>query len=176
MAAPYYESLETQEGWREYLQQLIKKSDKALYRAILAIYNNQTDEERATGSSVEDNGIGFTKWDAGDMTAIAKKVAAGKALTPGEIAKSRNKMVKYWKQLMYISQRNINRRREEEAARIQAEERGRFRNVNDAMVRCMEQGVPCGYGICDECVVGRGVQTCMDSMPVGCCLPGHSDV
>lgn len=106
MAAPAYMSCKTQEEWKAYLQNLVKTNDKALLRSILVIYNSQTDEEQVTGESTEENDVGFTKWDAKEMTAIAKKIQRHEALTKGELAKSRNKMCKYWKQLMVVSQKN----------------------------------------------------------------------
>lgn len=158
MAAPAYMSCKTQEEWKAYLQNLVKTNDKALLRSILVIYNNQTDEEQVTGESTEENDVGFTKWDAKEMTAIAKKIQRHEALTKGELAKSRNKMCKYWKQLMVVSQKTVARKQEEEYNRLRSEREEQFRTINDAMCRCMEEGTACEYGICDECIVHRGIQ------------------
>ena len=51
----------------------------------------------ALANCFEDNYVGFTKWDAEEMTAIAQKIIRKQKLTDGEVAKSRNKMQKYWK-------------------------------------------------------------------------------
>ena len=102
-----WESFTNQKQWREYLRDLIKTNNKALVRAIVLVYDLQTEREKVAGESIEDNMVGFNKIDAKDLGAIAIKIKAGKTLTEGEIARSRNKMVKYWKQLMWISKRKM---------------------------------------------------------------------
>ena len=98
-----WEYFTNQKQWKLYLKNLVKTNDKALLRAIVLVYENQTAEEKSKDKSIEDNCAGFDKIDAAEMSAIARKVKAGKALTESELAKSRNKMPKYWKQLMIIS-------------------------------------------------------------------------
>ncbi len=49
-------------------------------RALLAIYNNQEDDEKATGQTVLLNGIGFTAFDAELGTKCAKFYAQHKTL------------------------------------------------------------------------------------------------
>ena len=93
-----WEYFTNQKQWKLYLKNLLKTNNNALLKAILLIYDNQTEEEKNKGESIEDNCIGFSKVDAKEMGKIAIKIKAGKALTEGELAKSRNKMQKYWKQ------------------------------------------------------------------------------
>lgn len=113
-----WESFTNQKQWESYLKNLVKINDKALYKSIILIYEMQTDKERYIGESKEENGIGFTKVDAKEMSDIAKKIKQGNELTSGEIAKSRNKMQKYWKQLMIISKRQM---KEAEDAKLNEE-------------------------------------------------------
>lgn len=162
----------TMKQWERYLKDLLKANDKALLKAIVLIYDSQTSEEQAKGQSIEDNAIGFTKVDAEDMGAIARKIKRGEQLTKGELAKSRNKMGKYWKQLMVISkeqqraqeareQQELNEKlaKEEIEAREQdAQAQQMFREHNEVLRRCAEEGVACSYGICDECPVTQGLQ------------------
>ena len=49
--------------------------------AIVAIYDLQTDEEKMTGESKEDNHIGFSKIDAKDLTNIALKIKRNEELS-----------------------------------------------------------------------------------------------
>lgn len=102
-----WEYFTNQKQWKMYLKELLKTNDTALFRAIVLVYNNQTEEEKYRGKSIEENSVGFNKVDAKEMGEIAKKIKSGKPLTKAELAKSRNKMQKYWKQLMIISKNNI---------------------------------------------------------------------
>ena len=152
-----WEGFTNQKQWEDYLKNLVKTNDRALFKAIILIYDMQTNEEKSTGSSVEENKAGFSKVDAYEMGVIAKKIKRDDHLTKGEIAKSRNKMPKYWKQLMIISKRNMQERKEEEAMQEAAQEEYyeqlRFEDVIE------EKTCPCSYGICDECY---GVQMRLD--------------
>lgn len=158
MAAPPYMKLRTQDEWKEYLQKLVRTNDKALVRSVLVIYDRQTPSERISGQSTEDNGIGFSKWDAEEMSKIAIKIKNGLRLSSNELLRARIIMPKYWRQLMEISKVTVARRMEEEYNILRSREAEKFRDANNAMVKCMEEGVQCEYGICDECIVNRGVQ------------------
>lgn len=172
MATAGWQYFTTQKQWEAYLKDLLKTNDKALLRAIVLIYDNQTDEEKYKGESVEDNNVGFTKWDAKEMGDIARKLKRGEPLTTGELAKSRNKMQKYWKQLMHISKRQQEQKAKTEAEALEqklAEEarlaeiedrvgREQFEQHNEMLRRCAEEGIACSYGICDECPVTQGLQ------------------
>ena len=160
-----WDTFTNQAQWEQYLKELVKTNDRALYKAIVLIYKNQTDEEQMKGQSFEDNYVGFTKWDAEEMTAIAQKIIRKQKLTDGEVAKSRNKMQKYWKQLMVISKKNIQQRELEQSQRELEEQRAEFeleqeilRQHNEILRQCAEDGISCGYGICDECVLTTGFQ------------------
>lgn len=156
-----WEHFTTQKQWKAYLKDLLKTNDKALLRAIVLIYDNQTPEEKNKGKSIENNCVGFSKIDAKEMGDIARKIKAGKALTKGELAKSRNKMQKYWKQLMIISKKKAEakklqeqREKELEATEGKWEDKLKLewlREYNEALRRCSEEGVACSFGICDEC-------------------------
>ena len=106
-----WETFTNQKQWEEYLKNLLKTNNKALFKAIVLVYDSQTEEEKRTNESVEDNKIGFSKIDAKDLSAIARKIKREEILTKGEFAKSRNKMPKYWKQLMIISKRNMQKQK-----------------------------------------------------------------
>lgn len=171
-----WEYFTSQKQWEAYLKDLLKTNDQALLKSIVLVYDNQTDEEKNKGESIEDNCIGFSKIDAKEMGDIAKKIKAGKALTKGELAKSRNKMQKYWKQLMIISkkqaeakklqeQKELEDKLAEEVAAIEEEDKlklEQFREHNEILRRCSEEGITCSYGICDECPITTGFQMRMN--------------
>jgi len=168
----------SQKQWEAYLKDLLKTNDKALLRAIVLIYDNQTPEEKDKGESIENNCIGFSKIDAKEMGDIARKIKAGKALTKGELAKSRNKMQKYWKQLMIISKKQaeakkLQKQRELEVKMaeeellaqkedVDVEKLERFRQDIEILRKCSEEGISCEYGICDECLITTGFQIRMN--------------
>lgn len=171
-----WEYFTSQKQWELYLKDLIRMNDTALLQSIVCIYNNQTEEEKNKGKSIEDSCIGFSKIDAAEMGEIARKIKAGKALTKGELAKSRNKMQKYWKQLMIISKQKAESKRkaaeaeelrkaEEEAIALKQHEQERlqrFREYHEVLRRCAEEGIACEYGICDECPITTGFQLKLD--------------
>lgn len=170
MAIAGWQYFTTQKQWEAYLKDLVRTNDKALLKAIVLIDNRQTEEERAKGESTEDNFVGWTKWDAKEMGDIAKKIKREEPLTIGELAKSRNKMCKYWKQLMYISKQQQAAKSnqepkalEQKSLRINVSEQQElkeehFRVSLETMRRCAEDGIACEYGICDECPVTQGFQ------------------
>lgn len=164
----------TQKQWRLYLQDLVKTNDTALLRAIVLIYNNQTYEEKQCKEAKDENDIGFSKHDAKEMSEIAEKILKGEQLTAGELAKSRNKMTKYWHQLMDISlrqqkeQTNIPKQLEPEKVEEPEQDASgedkveQFKSFTEAMRKCSEDGIACEYGICDECPVVTGLQMRMN--------------
>lgn len=166
-----WEYFTSQKQWEAYLKDLLKTNDKALLKAIVLIYDNQTPEEKEKGRSIENNRIGFNKIDAKEMGDIARKIKAGKTLTKGELAKSRNKMQKYWKQLMIISKKRAEAKKLQEQMELEAkmaeeiaaieEEKNKLkleqlREYNETLRRCFEEGIACSYGICDECPIITG--------------------
>lgn len=157
MAAPW-ETFTEDTQWKEYLQNLVSHNDKALMRAIVLIYEQQTLEEKQLGESKEENDAGFTKVDAKVLGDIAEKIKQGQQLTAGELAKSRNKMKKYWKQLMLISKKQQQEKQQLQDAQQMLEKKKQFEESVEVLRKCSEEGVACGYGICDECPVTQGLQ------------------
>lgn len=106
-----WEQLKNQQQWKEYLQNLLRTNDKALYRAIILIAEYQTPHEVVMGATIEHNNVGFGAVDAEMMTALALRLKNGGTLTEREKAISRNKMPKYWKQLYRISKAKMEKER-----------------------------------------------------------------
>ncbi len=82
---------------------LLDKSPAAVMRAITAIYQRQTDDERSGAYTRETNGVGFSKFDAEFMTSLAIQIANGRGLSPKQMAVGRNKIKRYWRQLVEIA-------------------------------------------------------------------------
>lgn len=103
-----WEQFTNQQQWKEYLQNLLRTNKKALYRAIILIADKQTPEEKVWGATIEKNNEGFGAVDAELLTSLALRLKVGGELTERELAICRNKMPKYWRQLMMISKRRMN--------------------------------------------------------------------
>lgn len=170
--AAAYEYFTNQKQWELYLKDLVKSNDNALLKAIVCIYDRQTPDEKNAGETIDENGIGFSKVDAYEMGKIARKIKNGENLTKGELAKSRNKMQKYWKQLMTISKQRLEERKQEQqeelnrklseeaeaATKEKSERLNLFREHIETLRKCSEEGISCEYGICDECPLTTGFQ------------------
>lgn len=89
----------------------IENDDRWLVRAILAIYENQTNEEKSRESTDDDNGIGFTGLDARIFSSFSKQIIRHRnepfkqhpvPLSPKQMAIARKRMGKYSTQLTRI--------------------------------------------------------------------------
>lgn len=87
----------------EQFKQKIMTDDRWLYRAIIAIYERQTDHEKAELTTKEDNGIGFNGVDAFLMSKYAEDLSKYGRLTPNQCKWARRKMPKYALQLVKIA-------------------------------------------------------------------------
>lgn len=89
---------------KERIQGLISQNSLALERALLVIYNNQTQDEKQSGDTAHDNGKGFTGSDARFLSSVASWVKnssyrEGFRLTPGQRDRVLPLMLKYWRQV-----------------------------------------------------------------------------
>ena len=84
-----WRTCKTQKEWEVYLKHLVRTNDKALARAVLLVYANQTWAEQEAGESIEHNGVGFTQYDATPMSRIAGKLKAQQPLTDSELNQAR---------------------------------------------------------------------------------------
>lgn len=133
--------------WRPVLQCLMITNDDNLKKCILKVYEFQTYEEKRGYVTKDENELGFNKVDAEEMSKIAEKLLRGEELTKGELAKARNKMLKYWRQIMFVCKDSLKKAEERQKALEQAQMELQF----DQMKRCSEEGISCDYGICSEC-------------------------
>lgn len=102
-----WESFTNQKQWKEYLLSLLDKNDVAVKKAIITIYNFQMIDEKKSSKSLHENGKGFNKVDADFLSEMAIKIINRNELTDIELIKSRNKIKKYWKQLMLVSKEKM---------------------------------------------------------------------
>ncbi len=89
---------------KERIQSLISQNALALERGLLVVYANQTADEKASGDTHHDNGMGFTGADAKFLSSVAEWVKnsryrEGFRLTPSQRASVLPLMLKYWRQI-----------------------------------------------------------------------------
>lgn len=85
------------------IKEMVKTSEVAQNRALIAIYNGQTKEEKDAACTEEDNGIGFSGIDAEILTSFAKQFLLRQYLSPKQRAILAKKMPKYAGQLWRIA-------------------------------------------------------------------------
>ncbi len=92
---------------KENIQSLLDNNPKAVMRAVVAIYKLQTESEQASDRTTEANGVGFGAFDAEFCSDIARKVQRGWTLSPKQLAVTRNKVKRYWRQLAEIANNKV---------------------------------------------------------------------
>lgn len=99
----------TDKKWtKEEVKEKLATDDKWLVRGLLAIHARQTEEEKATETTKEQNGIGFNGVDANILTDLVNQYKRTNGfLSPRQIALIRKKMVKYAGQLARIANKEV---------------------------------------------------------------------
>lgn len=91
---------------------LIQSNDKAVAKAVIAIYNRQTADEKMIENTTHSNGVGFNASDVRYLSYIAKYCERNQALTGKHLDKARQKILKYRRQLVEIANENEKHRGE----------------------------------------------------------------
>lgn len=87
----------------EQIKWYIENNEQVLYKALMALYNNQTDEEKAIGNTQVNNGVGFNAFDAPFLCAVSRSYLQYGHLTNGQKESTIPKLLKYTKQLTQIA-------------------------------------------------------------------------
>ena len=77
--------------------------DYWVIRALIRLYNRQTEDEKKTKETFQDNNMGFNKWDSGFLSAMAERAIRNQSFTQKEIREIRRRIIKYKKQLTQIA-------------------------------------------------------------------------
>lgn len=85
-----------------YISLLLFRNDRAVERAIVAIYKRQTEDEKFAGETKHSNGVGFSGSDAKLGTYWANWILSGKTLSGNHLLKARRMSLKYIRQLSEI--------------------------------------------------------------------------
>ena len=94
-----------------YIENLLTTNNYAVERAMVAIYNRQTESEKYTESTKENNGMGFSAFHARTGSYYAKWVISGRKLTGEHLVKARRMAMHYVGQLALIADENRGGRR-----------------------------------------------------------------
>lgn len=109
------------------IQDLLERSDKAVERAILAIYARQTEDEKRGGTKHQ-NGVGFGAFDGVVFSKMAEEIKFHGSLGGRRCDSARYLGIKkYWRQLVEIA--NENELRKAQILRIAMKE-GEYANTN----------------------------------------------
>jgi hypothetical protein len=82
------------------IQTLLATNPRAVEKALVVIYNNQTNSEQHSDSTEDANGIGFSGVHARSGSYYAKWVISGKHLDGKHLEKARKIAMKYHRQLI----------------------------------------------------------------------------
>lgn len=81
-----------------------KASAQWVYRAMMAVYERQTETEKVARQTEEHNGVGFSGVDAEIMSSFAEQFKARKSLSAKQFALAQKKMQRYTRQLVEIAE------------------------------------------------------------------------
>ena len=79
------------------------KHRAAMSKALLFLYARQTASEQSSGTTNQDNGVGFSGADAEFMSSVARGVQKYGNMTPGQAKYMKKKLAKYAGQLMDLA-------------------------------------------------------------------------
>ena len=79
-----------QKTWtRTEIEAMLNTNDRAVERAMVAIWERQTRDEQETQDTRHHNGVGFAAWSARSGTYFAEWVRSGRHLTGKHLVKAR---------------------------------------------------------------------------------------
>jgi hypothetical protein len=93
------------------IRALLAERNDAVERAVLVIYERQTETEKATQQTRDHNGRGFSAFDAEILSSFAQQIMAnkwnrpkGQRLTERQMVIARRKMMHYAGQLAQVAE------------------------------------------------------------------------
>ena len=94
----------TQKSITAYVRQQLSTNPIWAVKALVRIFQeNQTQQEQAAETTVEDNGIGFSGTDGQILSSFARQQLARGSLSPKQMTLVFKKMPKYHKQVIAMS-------------------------------------------------------------------------
>jgi hypothetical protein len=93
----------TKKNLSEFIRNKLSTNDKWAKKALLEIYKRQTPVEQESQQTIVHNDIGFSGVDAELLSSYAKQLEASQWLSSKQMLWLKKKIVKYWRQIMEIS-------------------------------------------------------------------------
>lgn len=90
----------TKKAQREYLRKMLSVNKKWAIRALLLIYDYQTEDEKVEEITRNLNGVGFTGTDGEILTSFANQYLRKGQLSDRQMDLLMKKMKKYWRQVL----------------------------------------------------------------------------
>ena len=87
----------------EEMKDILARNDDQVGKALVKLYELQTEDEKANGSTHKHNSVGFNILDAEILSNFAEFYMKHNKLTPKQLAIARKKIMKYAKQLVDIA-------------------------------------------------------------------------
>jgi hypothetical protein len=84
---------------RERIVALLDSNDQAVLRALVVLYDRQTQDEREMSETVHHNERGFSAFHARQGSCLARLVLSGRSLWPEQLERARHLVRKYAQQL-----------------------------------------------------------------------------
>lgn len=94
-----FAALTTKKARIAYIREAVEKDQRWAGRALVRIWENQTEDEQHSDTVTDHNGIGFTVHDANLLSSYAKQYQERGTLSPKQWAYVHKLMPKYARQL-----------------------------------------------------------------------------
>lgn len=91
--------------WKEYISLKVREDPRWAMRALMALYREQTPDERDAERTVHHNDVGFNGADAGILTSMAKQLEERGTLSARQVDVLYRALPKYAGQLARIASR-----------------------------------------------------------------------
>jgi hypothetical protein len=98
-----FNELNTKTARAAHIRKMVSCDARWAVRALVRIYEHQTDDEQRVGETREHNGVGFTGADANILSSFAEQVQRGRQLSEKQMRIVFKRMPKYARQLERIS-------------------------------------------------------------------------
>jgi hypothetical protein len=84
---------------KEVIQEKLSSDLRWMERAVIVLYNRQTEDEKVTSHTRHENGRGFNGTDSKYLTFVSKYLLRGGRLSGSHVQKVGKKLPKYWRQI-----------------------------------------------------------------------------
>ncbi len=87
------------------LKEAMVTNQEVLEKSLLFLYSYQTNEEKESTSTIEDNGVGFNGFDGKSLSYMGEYLKKGRHLSGKYLEKAQRMMPKYAKQIVELREK-----------------------------------------------------------------------